>query len=86
MIECITEDPETQYKTLVNELKSFNETMLKKPQIIAITKMDLADDTLRKSIKKIKFPKKYPLLHISAVSGEHLKELIDEIWKKLKRK
>jgi GTP-binding protein len=86
MIECITEDPETQYKTLVNELKSFNETMLKKPQIIAITKMDLADDTLRKSIKKIKFPKKITLLHISAVSGEHLKELIDEMWKKLKQK
>ncbi|MDI6765792.1 MAG: GTPase ObgE [Bacteroidota bacterium] len=86
MIECASEDPKAQYKTLVNELKSFNETMLKKPQIIAITKMDLADDTLRKSIKKIKFSKNIPLLHISAVSGENLKDLVDEMWKKLKRK
>ena len=88
MIECITEDPETQYKTLVNELKSFNETMLKKPQIIAITKMDLADDTLRKSIKKIKFPKKavlfesqeaeYPLRFSCALLNNNLLKLTCE--------
>lgn len=86
MIECIADDPKAQYKTLANELKSFNETMLKKPQIIAITKMDLVDDAIKKSLKKLKFPKSIPLIHISAVTGEGLKALIDSMWKKLKQK
>ncbi len=86
MIECTSEDPKAQYKTLLNELKSFNESMLKKPQIIAITKMDLADDSIKKSLKKIKFPKSIPLLNISAVTGIGLKDLVNEMWKKLKRK
>lgn len=86
MIESTTEDPKAQYKTLVNELKSFNETMLKKPHLIAITKMDLADDELKKTLQKISFKKGIPVLPISAVTGEGLKELVDSIWKKLKRK
>lgn len=86
MIECIADDPKTQYKTLVNELKSFNETMVKKPQIIAITKMDLADDAIQKSLKNLKFPQSVPMIHISAVTGDGLKTLIDMMWKKLKRK
>jgi GTP-binding protein len=85
LIECTSENPKNQYDTLVNELKSFNETMLKKPQIIAITKMDLADDAIKKSLKKLNFRKSIPLIHISAVTGEGLKELVDQMWKKLKK-
>ncbi|MBI1806817.1 MAG: GTPase ObgE [Ignavibacteria bacterium] len=85
MIESITEDPKAQYKTLVNELKSFNETMLKKPHLIAITKMDLADEKLKKTLQKISFKKGIPVIPISAVTGEGLKELIDTVWKKLRK-
>ena len=83
LIECTSENPKSQYETLVNELKSFNDTMLKKPQIVAVTKMDLADETIKKSLKKIKFTKKIPLVFISAVTGEGLKDLIDLMWKKI---
>jgi GTPase len=83
LIECTSENPKVSYKTLVSELKSFNETMLKKPQIIAITKMDLADDALRKTIKKISFRKSIPIVPISAVTGKGLRELLDAVWKKL---
>ena len=83
LIECTSENPKNQYETLVNELKSFNDTMLKKPQIVAVTKMDLADETIKKSLKKIKFTKKIPLVFISAVTGEGLKDLVDEMWKKI---
>ena len=55
LIECTGEDPKEQYTTLVNELKLFNEDMLKKPQVIALSKMDLADDAVRKAIGKLKF-------------------------------
>jgi len=83
LIECTVEDPKAHYKTLVNELESFNKEMLNKPQIVAITKMDLADDALRKKIKKITFRKGIGVVPISAVSGEGLKELLDLVWKKL---
>ena len=81
MIDCL-DDIKTQYKTLQHELKSHNEAMLKKPQIVVITKMDLADDELKKKIKKLKFGRS-PVIPISAVSGEGLKELLDALWKKV---
>ncbi len=86
LIECTGEDPKEQYTTLVHELKSFNEAMLKKPQIIALSKIDLADDKLQKQLKKISFKKNIPVIAISAVAGDGIKELLDSIWKKLQIK
>ena len=86
LIECTVENPKAQYTTLVKELKSFNEAMLKKPQIVALTKMDLLDEAVKKKIKKLSFRKSVPVLPISAVTGEGLKGLIDEMWKKLQLK
>ena len=83
LIECTSEDPKAHYAMLLNELKSFNETMLEKPRIVALTKMDLADDKLRKKTVKVKFGRGIPVIPISAVAGEGLKELQDVIWKKL---
>ena len=83
LIDCTGEDPKAQFKTLLNELNLFNESMLKKPQIIAMTKMDLADAKLKKELRKIIFPKRLPVIHISSATGEGLKELLDTIWKKL---
>ena len=83
LIECTDEDPQAQYKTLMNELESFKNDMKKKPQIIAITKMDLADENIKKNIKKLKFGRGIPVLPISSATGEGLKELIDVVWKKL---
>ena len=86
LIECTGEDPKKQYTTLVHELKSFNEAMLKKPQIIALSKVDLADEKLQKQLKKISFKKNVPVIAISAVAGDGIKELLDLIWKKLQTK
>ncbi len=86
LIECTTDDLKKQYKTLVNELKSYNKEMLKKTQIMAITKMDLADDVLKRTIKQLKFRKNITVIPISAVTGEGLKDLINEMWTKLKNK
>jgi len=83
LIECTAPDPKAQFKTLTAELKSFNEDILKKPQIIAITKMDLADEKLKKSLLKAGFPKKFEVIPISSVTGEGLKELVDRIWRKI---
>ncbi len=84
LIDCTTDDPREQFQTLLKELRSFNEEMLKKPQIIAVTKMDLADDEIRERMSHIKFKRGVPVVRISSVSGAGLKELIDTIWKKLR--
>ncbi len=86
LIECTDEHPKEQYKTLVNELKLFNETMLKKPQIVAITKMDIADGDIKKKLKKVTFGRGVPVVAISSATGDGLKELVDTIWKRLSKK
>lgn len=85
LIECISEDPHKTYASLVNEMKSFNEEMVRKPQIVALTKIDLTDEKLRKKLKKISFKKKIPVHLISAITGEGIKELVDEMWKRLQK-
>jgi GTP-binding protein len=83
LIESTSEHPKEQYKVLLEELRSFRAELAKKPQIVAITKMDLADDDLRKKLKKVSFKRGVPVIPISSVTGEGLKELTDAMWKKL---
>jgi GTP-binding protein len=83
LIECTSDDPKDQYKVLFNELRSFNLELSKKPKIIALTKMDLADGGLRGTIGSIGFRKGIPVIPISAVTGEGLDEVVDAMWKKL---
>lgn len=73
-----------KYRIIKNELKKYNPEILKKPEIVAINKIDIP--FVRERIAKIqkKFAEKsikvYP---VSAVTGEGLNGLIDEIAKKL---
>jgi len=83
LIECIADDPKAQYDMLLNEIKSHNPELAKKPQIVAITKMDLADSALGKELRKISFRKGIRVIPISAVSGEGLKELVNMMWEEL---
>ena len=83
LIESTSEHPKEQYKVLLKELQSFRAELAKKPQIVAITKMDLADDDLRRKLKKVSFKRGVPVIPISSVAGEGLKELADAMWKKL---
>jgi GTP-binding protein len=86
MIECTDDDLKGAYATLVQELKSFNESMLKKPRLVAITKMDLADDKIKKAVRAAKFGKDIQAFPISSATGAGLKELVAAIWKKISAK
>ena len=78
--ENTTED----YDTLINELKGYDESLLKKPRIICFTKIDALTEAQKKTLDKIKFKKTgLPVLRISALSGENLDMLKDLIWEKL---
>ncbi len=76
------------YDILINELKSYEENLVKKPRIICLTKIDALTPEQVKELGKIKFNKgkqKYPVLKISSVSGENIQKLIDEIWIQLQQ-
>jgi len=85
LIECIRSDPKRDYKTLVGELQSFKKELAHRPHIVAITKMDLANEALRKKLRNISFGKKVAIYFISAVTGEGVRELTDGIWKSLSK-
>jgi GTPase len=81
LLDCTSEHITADFKVLVNELKTFKKTLPKKKSIIAVTKLDLADDVLRKELKKLKFSRGTPLHFISSATGEGIIELLDDMWK-----
>jgi GTPase len=78
------------YEVLINELGSYDKQLLEKPRIICFSKTDTLTDEQKKELNKIRFTatkskEKIPVLKISAVTGESLKKLLDEIWMLLKQ-
>jgi GTP-binding protein len=86
LIECVSEDPLEDLNTLQSELRLYSPSLSKKPCLIAITKIDLADKKKRTSLKKIRFKKSASVFQISAVTGEGLPELLNAMWRKLNTK
>lgn len=83
LIESISEDPLKDYETLFSELRLYSQSLTKKPHIVAITKIDLADKKRVAALKKAGFKKTIPVFMISAVTGDGLQELLNAMWKKL---
>ena len=73
-------DPVEDIKTIINELKNYDESLLGRPQVIAANKTDAIYSEENDSIKRIKeaFPdiKVFP---ISGVSGKGIPELLYEL-------
>ncbi|MDD8018924.1 MAG: GTPase ObgE [Bacteroidota bacterium] len=86
LIDSSSADIQAEYKVLIKELKEFNKNLPKKKSIIAITKMDIADDAKRKELKKLKFPKTVPVHFISSATGEGIEELVSAMWKMVSKK
>jgi GTPase len=86
LVESNSEEPKKDYKILLNELASYNPAITKKKKIVALTKMDIVNETDKKKLVKIKFGRGVVTIPISAVSGEGLRELLDEMWKVLNKK
>ena len=73
-------DPVEDIKTIMNELKNYDENLLKRPQLIAANKIDAIYDEENDEIERIQaaFPdiKVFP---ISGVSGKGIQELLYEL-------
>ncbi|MBU2020125.1 MAG: GTPase ObgE [Bacteroidetes bacterium] len=81
MIPADSNDVKADYEILLNELRTFNQELLHKDKLLAITKSDMLDDELKAEIAK-DLPD-LPCLFISSVAEDGLMELKDEIWKLL---
>ncbi len=89
LIEATSSDPFKDYKILINELGSYSTELLKKRHVVAISKMDLIPEELRKDIErkiKLKFNKPVKninkskgIFFISAVSHIGIESLLDKL-------
>jgi GTP-binding protein len=85
LLDCTSEDMQSDYKILAKELRLFNRDLLKKPRIIALTKIDVLDNRGRRSLRTMRFGA-VPVFPISAVAGIGIPDLITIMWKSLHRR
>jgi GTPase len=79
LVPCDTDDINKEYQILLNELTMFNEELLDKPRLLAITKIDTMDDEYLEMIKPT-IPKDVPHIFISAATNKGLMPLKDLLW------
>ena len=79
MIPCDTDDINREYNILTHELEMYNEELLDKPRLLAITKCDLIDEEMQEMLKPT-LPEDIDAVFISGVSGLNLDVLKDKLW------
>ena len=77
LIECTRPDPEDDLAALREELRLFSPKLMEKPWLVALTKMDILSEAERAEISLS------DAVHISAVAGIGLKELVFAIKARL---
>jgi len=79
MVPADADSIQEQYRILLNELEQYNEELLDKPRVLAITKSDLLDEELREMLQP-EIPTELPHIFISSVAQRGLQELKDLLW------
>ena len=82
MVPGDTDNIKHEYEILLNEVGSFNEGLLNKHRILAVTKSDLLDEELMDMLRE-DLPDDLPVIFISAVAGHNITELKDLLWTEL---
>jgi len=86
LIDAYSEDIKADYKTIIKELADYKVDLSKRPQIVALTKIEGLDKkTLEAKLKQLTklVPKNTPVAAISSSSGEGVKELLRLINKQV---
>ncbi len=82
LIDAYSSDVVKDYKVIKKELANYSKELAKKPQIVALTKIDGFDKDLladqEKALKKV-LPKSVKLFAVSSHSKEGIKELLFEV-------
>ena len=78
------EDPINCFEKINNELKQYNPKMLDKPQIVVLSKADMADQNVLEEVTQKLKEKNYPVFAISSVTNKGVDELLGYTITKLK--
>lgn len=84
MIPIDTNNIYKEYQILLNELLKYNPGLGDKRRILAITKIDLADEELVQLVES-ELPEELPHVFISAVAQKGITDLKDLLWQELNR-
>lgn len=87
LLHCISfenEDVKKAYQTIRDELKSFDATLLEKPEWVILTKSDLVGKEIQIETQKTFKEKGVTAFVVSAESGEGVKNLKDSLVKRLR--
>ncbi len=76
------DNPVEGYQILHNELKEYSRVLVEKEALIVLTKKDIWDQDYLEEYSN-KFP--YPIVGISAVTGEGLEEFKKQVWELLEK-
>ena len=71
-----------EYQILLSELEAYNEDLLDKPRLLAISKSDLIDADIEKMLKPT-LPRGVPVIYISSMTNKNLQKLKEALWKML---
>ena len=85
MIEATSLDIREDYGMLLRELQEYSQALTKKPCIVAINKMDIADREMTARVKKLKIGRGIKVLPISAVTNFGVDALVEQMWKMVGR-
>ncbi|GAB5553024.1 MAG: GTPase ObgE [Saprospiraceae bacterium] len=80
LIPADSDNIKKEYDILLNELYMYNEELLDKPRILAISKADMLDDELKEMLLP-ELPENVPHLFISSVAQQGIVELKDLLYK-----
>jgi len=77
-------DPIRRYEILRSELRRFDAALAKKPEIVVLTKIDACtDEAADEAERQLATRCGARVWRLSAVTGQGLKPLVDEIWRRL---
>ena len=81
LIDVTADDPIADYQTIQQELVAYGQGLSERPQIVAFNKIDAADreivELLRAELAKLTSA---PIFEVSAVTGEGLDSLLQQVW------
>lgn len=84
VIDATAENPLADYQTIQQELEAYGHQLVNRPQIIALNKIDALDTELLEFIASELRPlTTAPIVTISAVTGQGINQLRQEVWQAL---
>ena len=83
MISCEETSVGAAYSQLLNELRMYDDRLLEKPRVVAVTKCDVASRDFSVSDVRLSLPKDIPVVFISSLTGTGINALKDTLWKEI---